>query len=123
MVLLGEFNYGPRGILDITHTRLFTISSLKRLLKYAGYQIQATKYIPCPYPLAIGLNVVSKSLIFINRLLIRLLPGMFAYQTLYIIAPLTDTKWLLEEALNNSKKIMRDKNQSLLFSKSSFYTS
>ena len=27
MLLLGQFNYGPRGILDVTHTRLFTFSS------------------------------------------------------------------------------------------------
>lgn len=104
MVLLGEFNYGPRGILDITHTRLFTINSLKRLLKYAGYQIQAKKYIPGPYPLAIGLNNVSKSLLLINRILITLMPGMFAYQSLFIITPLKNTKWLLEEAIQKSKK-------------------
>ena len=27
MMLLGQFNYGPRGILDMTHTRLFTFKS------------------------------------------------------------------------------------------------
>ena len=104
MVMLGEFNYGPRGILDITHTRLFTIGSLKRLLKYAGYQIEAKKYIPGPYPLALGLNKFSESLIFLNRLLIILMPGLFAYQTLYTITPLANTKWLLEEAMQRSKK-------------------
>lgn len=104
MMLFGEFNYGPRGILDITHTRLFTIGSLKRLIRYAGYRIEATKYIPGPYPLAIGLNRLSKSLIFVNRILIMLMPGIFSYQSLYKITPLTNTKWLLEEALQNQKK-------------------
>ena len=28
----GQFNYGKRGILDLTHTRLFTIYSFKKLL-------------------------------------------------------------------------------------------
>ncbi len=39
MMLLGQFNYGRRGILDITHTRLFTVGSLRRLLRYAAYDI------------------------------------------------------------------------------------
>lgn len=30
MLLAGQFNYGKRGILDLTHTRLFTFASLKR---------------------------------------------------------------------------------------------
>jgi glycosyltransferase involved in cell wall biosynthesis len=104
MAMFGEFNYGPRGILDITHTRLFTIGSLKRLLKYAGYRIEAKKYIPGPYPLALGLNKFSESLIFVNRLLIMLMPGLFAYQSLYTITPLANTKWLLDEAMLRSKK-------------------
>src|SRR6185437_9548148 len=33
MLLLGQFNYGKRGILDMTHTRLFTFSSFRRLLE------------------------------------------------------------------------------------------
>ena len=31
-LFLGQFNYGKRGILDLTHTRLFTIYSFKKLL-------------------------------------------------------------------------------------------
>ena len=33
MLLIGFFNYGERGILDKTHTRLFTFSSFKNLFK------------------------------------------------------------------------------------------
>ena len=32
MLLFGNFNYGLRGILDKTHTRLFTLSSFKKLI-------------------------------------------------------------------------------------------
>ena len=39
MLLLGQFNYGKRGILDMTHTRLFTFSSLRQLLEQRGFQI------------------------------------------------------------------------------------
>ena len=31
MLLFGQFNYGKRGILDLTHTRLFTFESFRRL--------------------------------------------------------------------------------------------
>ena len=40
MLLLGQFNYGKAGILDRTHTRLFTFRSLKHLLDEAGFQIK-----------------------------------------------------------------------------------
>ena len=36
-LVLGQFNYGKRGILDLTHTRLFTISSFKQLLVNGGF--------------------------------------------------------------------------------------
>ena len=39
MHLCGQFNYGRRGILDLTHTRLFTVSSFRRLLRNAGFQL------------------------------------------------------------------------------------
>ena len=39
MLLLGQFNYGRVGILDRTHTRLFTFRSLRRLLRDAGLRI------------------------------------------------------------------------------------
>jgi len=80
MLLLGQFNYGPRGILDVTHTRLFTFTSLGRALVQAGFDVLETKGVPAPYPLAIGDNFISRTLLAVNRLLIRLSRGLFAYQ-------------------------------------------
>ena len=99
MIFLGQFNYGLRGILDITHTRLFTVGSLERLLRYAGYQVQSQRYIPAPYPLAIGLNTVSRLLLQANGLLARIAPGLFAYQSLYVIQPRPSIDWLLQQAI------------------------
>ncbi|MFA6303628.1 MAG: bifunctional glycosyltransferase/class I SAM-dependent methyltransferase [Legionella sp.] len=48
MLLLGQFNYGKRGTLDMTHTRLFTFTSLKRLLTSTGYDIIEMQGIPAP---------------------------------------------------------------------------
>ena len=39
MLLLGQFNYGKRGILDLTHTRLFTFASLRRLFEQGGFEV------------------------------------------------------------------------------------
>ena len=54
MLLLGQFNYGKRGILDIDHTRLFTSKSLKRVLINQGYEIVHEMGIPAPFPLVFG---------------------------------------------------------------------
>jgi 2-polyprenyl-3-methyl-5-hydroxy-6-metoxy-1,4-benzoquinol methylase len=80
MLLIGQFNYGLRGILDVTHTRLFTFTSLRRALTQAGFEVVETKGVPAPFPLAIGDNMVSRSLLAVNRFLIRLSRGLFAYQ-------------------------------------------
>ena len=34
MVLVGQFNYGRRGILDLTHARLFTFGTFRRLFAF-----------------------------------------------------------------------------------------
>ena len=50
MLLFGQFNYGKKGILDATHTRLFTFRSLSELLKQSDYQILEMRGIPAPFP-------------------------------------------------------------------------
>src|SRR5205085_8373180 len=80
MHLLGDFNYGRKGILDRTHTRLFTFKSLRDLLDQAGYKILEVKGIPAPYPKAIGDNFASRALLWLNSALMRMSKGMFAYQ-------------------------------------------
>ena len=104
MMLLGQFNYGRRGILDITHARLFTVNSLRRVLRYASYEILDRCYVPAPYPLALGLNAVSKFMVASNRILARILPGLFAYQALYVVRPKPSLDWLLQRAVFTTSK-------------------
>ena len=80
MLLLGQFNYGKRGILDLTHTRLFTFGSLRRAVEQAGFSVTTTIGIPGPFPLALGDNLLSRFLIALNALLIRISRGLFSYQ-------------------------------------------
>ena len=80
MLLLGYFNYGKRGILDKTHTRLFTFDSFKKTIENSNFKIESVKGIPAPIPLAIGENLISKILIKFNDILIKLWRRMFSYQ-------------------------------------------
>ncbi|MEO7112790.1 MAG: glycosyltransferase family 2 protein [Polyangiaceae bacterium] len=88
MLLIGEFNQGRVGTLDRTHTRLFNRRRLEQLLIDAGFRIKSVRGVPAPVPLAIGDNMLSRAAIAINEALIRLSPGLFAYQ-IYIEAETT----------------------------------
>ena len=66
MLMLGYFNYGKSGILDKTHTRLFTFSTFKQLITDARLTVLAVKGIPAPYPKAIGDNFISRMMLAIN---------------------------------------------------------
>lgn len=82
-LLLGWFNYGRRGILDLTHKRLFTVDSFRRLLKNNGFQID--RLIGFGPPLADLASERSKIFKLADRLLARLArawPKLFAYQIL-----------------------------------------
>ena len=54
MLLFGQFNYGKAGILDRTHTRLFTFRSLRHLLDDAGFRIKEMRGVPAPFPKVLG---------------------------------------------------------------------
>ena len=86
-LLFGNFNYGIRGTLDLGHRRLFTFGSIQQLFLQAGYRIQTIKGIPAPFPLAIGENWLSRCLLIINQMLIKLFPRVFAYQIILIASP------------------------------------
>jgi glycosyltransferase involved in cell wall biosynthesis len=101
MMFLGQFNYGKRGILDMTHTRLFNGKTLKRLFRYASYNVLEKQVIPAPYPLAIGLNPLSKLMLRVNYWLARVMPGLFAYQVMLKVQPNPGVDWLLEKALDS----------------------
>ena len=53
-LLFGYFNYGKRGILSPSHTRLLTFSSAKRLFEEAGFKVVDVAAAPAPYQFAFG---------------------------------------------------------------------
>jgi glycosyltransferase involved in cell wall biosynthesis len=102
MLLVGQFNYGRRGILDMTHTRLFTFASLRHLLEQRGFQITCSRGIPAPYPVALGDNRVSRFLLAFNDLMLRLFPSWFSYQMLVVATPRPSLELLLKTAIDES---------------------
>ena len=97
-LLLGWFNYGRRGILDLTHTRLFTFQSLRNLFEQAGYQVEEIRGVPAPFPLALGNGFFSKVMLLVNRLLIGISKSLFSYQIFMVCSPLPSLEWLLAQA-------------------------
>jgi glycosyltransferase involved in cell wall biosynthesis len=83
-LLFGGFEYGREGILDLTHRRLFTAASVRRMLVQHGFTVRRVEGVPAPFPKAVGDNVIGRSLVAINSLLIRLSLGLFAYQVFVV---------------------------------------
>jgi len=104
MLVLGQFNYGREGILDLTHTRLFTLGSLLSMLRQLGYAIHEVRGIPAPFPKAVGTNFVSLALVRMNDWAIRLSRRLFAYQLFLRIEPLPTVDSLLVETLRHSEQ-------------------
>lgn len=104
MLLFGRFNYGRRGILDLTHTRLFTASSIRRLFEQSGFIVEEVFGIPPPYPLAIGHNRASRLLLRLNRFLIGLSLGLFAYQVLLMARTTPSPRYLLDRATQAARR-------------------
>ena len=104
MLLFGFFNYGKRGILDKTHKRLFTFSTLKSLLVQNDFKITKSYGIPAPFPLAVGENFLSKILININTFLIKISKNLFSFQIFYEVKPNISLETLLDRAKENIEK-------------------
>jgi hypothetical protein len=107
MLMIGQFNYGRRGILDLTHARLFTFSSLVRLLEQSGFVILEKKAVPAPFPLALGDGPWSRFLLKVNSFLIKISPSLFGYQVVVRAKALPTVKSLLQDARQTSDNKVR----------------
>jgi hypothetical protein len=102
MLLLGFFHYGSRGILDLTHTRLFTFATLRNLFEQSGYRIEEIRGVPAPIPLALGDTAFARFLVRLNSAFIRISRSLFAYQIFMVVRPLPSLEWLLQQAVETS---------------------
>jgi SAM-dependent methyltransferase len=80
-LLAGNFPYESTGILDFTHVRFFTVESAKEFIAEAGYRIVWFRPI-------IGGRFTGK-LRKIWQHLCNLLPGLFSYQIMFLVEPVS----------------------------------
>jgi 2-polyprenyl-3-methyl-5-hydroxy-6-metoxy-1,4-benzoquinol methylase len=104
MLFLGYFQYGSHGILDKTHKRFFTFSSLRSLMEQSGFVIETQKGIPVPFPLAFGNNSISRHLLTINKCLIALSKGLFSFQIGMVLKPKDDFETIFLKTIDSKYK-------------------
>jgi glycosyltransferase involved in cell wall biosynthesis len=87
MVLFGRFRYDDRGILDWSHLRFFTKSTIRKLLEQHGYRITGRHFSIIPIERVIPVRPENRFLRFANRVLCALTsaaPGLFAYEIVLV---------------------------------------
>ncbi len=104
MLLIGQFNYGKKGILDLTHTRLFTFASLKAVLEGNGFRVLSMDGIPAPVPMVVKNASLAALLLRVNQVLIALAPGLFSYQIFALAKPIPSISWLLDQTNDYSSQ-------------------
>ncbi|MBO0800331.1 MAG: methyltransferase domain-containing protein, partial [Blastocatellia bacterium] len=103
-LFLGWFNYGRCGILELTHRRLFTVDSFRRLLKNAGFRID--RVIGFGPPLSELSGKDSQVIEIADRILAwlaRRWPKLFAYQILIECTRTDSPDDLIQQTFPNTK--------------------
>jgi glycosyltransferase involved in cell wall biosynthesis len=83
-LMLGQFNYGKRGILDLTHRRLFTVYSFRKLLINSGFVIREIHGFGPPIRDMVGKSLVLRAADTASGVLARWWPRMFAFNFLIV---------------------------------------
>ena len=83
-LLLGQFNYGKRGILDLTHTRLFTLYSFQKLLRNSGFTVRSVRGFGPPVRDMVGSDGSLGAIDSVAALLARWWPRLFAFNFLVV---------------------------------------
>lgn len=82
-LLVGRFEYGPRGVLDETHVHLFTGASFRREVERAGFRVLTERVTALPFEVVFestGRSRFVRHLASTYHWLARMWPSMFAYQ-------------------------------------------
>jgi glycosyltransferase involved in cell wall biosynthesis len=80
MLLFGYFNYGKKGILDRTHTRLFTKDSIIKILEENNFKINSISYIPIPLPLVIKNKFICNFFMSVQKYINIFFGKLFSFQ-------------------------------------------
>jgi glycosyltransferase involved in cell wall biosynthesis len=102
MLLAGQFNYGKAGILDRTHTRLFTFRAIQHLLRDAGFRVKTVKGVPAPFPKVLGDGLLGRAALNANLALIALSKTLFSYQIFIEAESTPDVDFVVSDAAARS---------------------
>jgi len=86
-VTLGLFGYDRRGVLDNTHLRFFTRSTLRRAVRRAGFDVLQEAATGLPLGTIGASGGVGGVLRKIDEKLVRLRPTFFGYQNVLRLTP------------------------------------
>jgi 2-polyprenyl-3-methyl-5-hydroxy-6-metoxy-1,4-benzoquinol methylase len=103
MLALGQFNYGKKGILDLTHQRLFTVRSFCRTLEGEGFRVELVRGFGPPLLDMVGKSRALRLLDWLTSGLARVWPSLFGYQVLVEATRLDDIESLLERTLASAE--------------------
>ncbi len=84
-LLVGRFEYGPRGVLDHTHVHLYTRATFRREIENAGFRIVRERATALPFEIAFestGRSGTVRALASAYHIVARAWPSLFAYQFL-----------------------------------------
>lgn len=104
MLALGQFNYGTKGILDLTHTRLFTVRSFCRTLEGEGFRVDSVRGFGPPVQDMVGRSRLLRLIDGVAGWLARVWPKLFAYQILVEATRLDDVDTLLDRTLESGEE-------------------
>jgi 2-polyprenyl-3-methyl-5-hydroxy-6-metoxy-1,4-benzoquinol methylase len=93
MLLLGRFDYQPRGILDRTHVRFFTRKTARRMIRDCRFGIAQEIATVMPVELAFGMppeNPLMRALNFVLRVCTRVMPRLLGYQWMFVVQARTE---------------------------------
>ena len=82
-LLVGRFEYGPRGVLDETHVHLYTGATFRREIERAGFTVLRQRVTSLPFEVVFestGRSRLVRSLELAYHQIARFWPSMFAYQ-------------------------------------------
>jgi 2-polyprenyl-3-methyl-5-hydroxy-6-metoxy-1,4-benzoquinol methylase len=83
-LLFGQFNYGKRGILDLTHHRLFTIYSFRKLLMNSGFNVTDVRGFGPPIRDMVGHGGLLRAADTSSAVLAHWWPRLFAFNFLLV---------------------------------------
>ena len=85
-LLLGQFRYTERGILDRTHLSFYTRATARQLLERSGFRVRSVEATAMPYELAapvLGRGLLARPVRGFARFSSRAWPTMFGYQFVF----------------------------------------